>query len=240
MSIIRLVKNPEPGTPPVDRATLYVSSETDNLSIKDENGDVLSFIANTGVWNVIKVVDDGAIEAPGTGLPTEQSGVRYIIRTNTSIGSLHTGWGVITGLQPNDIIQRTVDNTAWKIIRPATFGSGDVLAYDKTRNDIYRFDGVNWSSIRSERLQLVNTSSILEHNKTILVDNSSGPLPLTLPSAVQYVGSKIVVKITTNSSNTVTISTTGGQTIDGAATDSISTGYDIRSYLSDGSNWFKV
>jgi len=240
MSIIRVVKNPEPGTPPVDRATLYVSSETGNLAIKDEDGKVLQVVGNTGVLNVYKVVEDGAVEAPGTGLPAEQGGVRYIIRTNTSIGSLHLGWGGIPDLMPNDIIQRTVDNTSWLIIRPATYGSGDILAYDTIRDDVYKFNGSSWLSNRAERLQLVNSNTTLDYDKTALVDNSLSPLTLIIPTAAQHIGSKIKIKVSTNSSNTVTINTTSGQTIDGSASDSISIGYGNRSYLSDGANWLKI
>ena len=72
----------------------------------------------------------------------------------------------------------------------------------------------------------------------VLADASSGALTLTLPTAVGHTGREFGAKKTDLTANAVHISTTGGQTIDGAAAP-----YDIVSpkaavkLVSDGSAW---
>jgi hypothetical protein len=57
---------------------------------------------------------------------------------------------------------------------------------------------------------------------------------------VSITGREYVVKDETGSAgtNSITIATTGGQTIDGAATKVVNTNYGVTKVYSNGANWF--
>jgi hypothetical protein len=71
----------------------------------------------------------------------------------------------------------------------------------------------------------------------IRADSSSGPITITLYTAVGNEGKTISVKKTDSSSNSVTINTTSSQTIDGSLTYTISSRYTSVTMVSDGVNW---
>lgn len=75
----------------------------------------------------------------------------------------------------------------------------------------------------------------------VKVDPSGGGFAVTLPTAVGYANQGITIKNVTNSTNAVTFNTTGGQTMDGAASgaDQIDTAYETVTFISDGSNWMR-
>ena len=65
---------------------------------------------------------------------------------------------------------------------------------------------------------------------------ASGTITITLPTAVGIAGRTYWIKRT--GTGTITIATTASQTIDGAASLSITAQYDSYTLVSDGSNWF--
>jgi hypothetical protein len=67
---------------------------------------------------------------------------------------------------------------------------------------------------------------------------ASGTITITLPTAVGISGRTYWIKRT--GTGTITINTTSSQTIDGAASLSITAQYDSYTLVSDGSNWFIV
>ena len=70
------------------------------------------------------------------------------------------------------------------------------------------------------------------------VDTTGGAVTLTLDSDDAVAGREITVKDTGNGgTNNVTIATEGAETIDGAATQTISTNYGYMRLCSDGTNW---
>ena len=70
-----------------------------------------------------------------------------------------------------------------------------------------------------------------------LVENTSGANTITLPSATGAYGMFFVIK---NSANTtVVLATTGGQTIDGASTQTL-TQYQSLTVVSNGTNWIII
>ncbi len=66
---------------------------------------------------------------------------------------------------------------------------------------------------------------------------SGGGFTVTLPTAASLAGAGIAVKKTTSSGNTLTIACTGGETIDGSATYTITSNLGGASFISDGTNW---
>ena len=70
----------------------------------------------------------------------------------------------------------------------------------------------------------------------VLVDASSGAVTITLPSPSE--GAKVRVKKIDASTNTVTVSPSATETIDGSSSHAISKQYETYEYVSDGTNWF--
>ncbi|MDE2233457.1 MAG: hypothetical protein KGJ90_05100 [Patescibacteria group bacterium] len=106
----------------------------------------------------------------------------------------------------------------------------------------------NWTSMDSLLLTATNkvhsaktsntTIDSTYKNKLIQCDASGGAFTLTLNAASALGdGFTFAVKKTDSSVNAVTITPNGGDTIDGASTDSISAQYTTKIYVSDGTNW---
>jgi len=71
---------------------------------------------------------------------------------------------------------------------------------------------------------------------------ATGAVTITLPTAQCVAGRTIVIKDAGGNAgtNNITIDTEGSETIDGAATEVISSNYDSVTIYSDGSNWFTI
>lgn len=76
--------------------------------------------------------------------------------------------------------------------------------------------------------------------ETVRFDPSGGTFNVTLPTAVGVAGRRVVTKNVTSDVTGITIDTTGGQTIDGAASTPSNTAFDARTFESDGANWMEV
>lgn len=82
------------------------------------------------------------------------------------------------------------------------------------------------------------TATSTDHK--ILVDTRTGPISITLPTAVSISGTEYLIKDKFGSAatNPITILTTSGQTIDGAASYVIGNNYQSITVVSDGANWY--
>lgn len=74
---------------------------------------------------------------------------------------------------------------------------------------------------------------------SILVDSTSGPVTITLPTAVGIAGRGYEIKDWkgTSPANNITIDPTGSETIDGVATKVLTNSYQSYTIRSDGANW---
>ena len=85
-----------------------------------------------------------------------------------------------------------------------------------------------------------NTFTDGQGGKYWFVDTTADNVTVTLPDATTVTADTIfTVKRTTGGANTLTV-TTGGGTIDGAATFSIPTQYASYSFISDGTNYWII
>jgi hypothetical protein len=75
--------------------------------------------------------------------------------------------------------------------------------------------------------------------ETVLANAASGSFTVTLPDATKT-SNFYTVKKTDSSTNTVTISTTSSQTIDGGSSAVLKVQYVAITLVSNGSNWFVV
>ena len=82
------------------------------------------------------------------------------------------------------------------------------------------------------------TVLVADDGKLIDADASGGAFTVTLPTVASAGdGFVIAVKKTDSSSNAVTVDGNGAETIDGAATRSLSTRYQVEFYRCDGTEW---
>jgi len=105
-----------------------------------------------------------------------------------------------------------------------------------------KFSGDNSVQTRaySENYRNVTSSvSILITDDVVFVDTASGNVTLTMPTAVNNGGKRIIIK-RKNGSNNLTVSTTGGQTIDGSSSISIPYDYQSITLVSDNTNWYII
>jgi hypothetical protein len=80
--------------------------------------------------------------------------------------------------------------------------------------------------------------TLTDTNDIVLASAASGAITVTLPSPTS--GKQLTVKKTDSTVNSVTVSPSGGQTIDGGASYSLNTQYQSISLVTDGSNWYLV
>ncbi len=67
----------------------------------------------------------------------------------------------------------------------------------------------------------------------------SGTCQITLPAASEVKGRMYYVKRSNNTTHTVTIAATGGN-IDGAASTTLTTAYQVKRFASDGANYWSM
>lgn len=92
-----------------------------------------------------------------------------------------------------------------------------------------------------EEITEVNANTTLDKTYfTVLVNAVGGARTITLPAAASYTHRIYNIKKIDGSANTVTIDGNGAETIDGAATQTISTQWDSYTIQSDGTGWFII
>ena len=135
------------------------------------------------------------------------------------------------------------------VYRPSTVGVvtnlddiGDVAAPSPASGDLLSYDGADWVNVTPESLRstaAISSDVTLAASTYNLVDTSAART-LTLPAASN--GRIVRIKDSTGQANTnnITVNTPGAETIDGAASLTISSDYQFVALISDGTNWFIV
>lgn len=86
-----------------------------------------------------------------------------------------------------------------------------------------------------------SVDGLTDASQLVRVNPTGGTFAVTLPSAADFRGQSITFVNVTSSTNTVTITAAGGETVNGAATDPLSGARAFVRYTSDGvSAWYKV
>jgi hypothetical protein len=130
---------------------------------------------------------------------------------------------------------------------PSAVNYNGFTAYTSDDGPVYS-NGVSWVIIgsggggggsgNSTIFTLVSTNVTLSPTSTsVLVDASSGPVTITLPTAVGDTNI-YVIKKKDSSANTVTVNTTSAQTLDAASTQVIGIQNTSISCKSDNTNWW--
>lgn len=84
------------------------------------------------------------------------------------------------------------------------------------------------------------SGAILTTDSIILADSTAGAVTITLPPAATANGRVFVVKRVNAGANNVTVDPFGSETIDGAATNVLSTQWAYVRFVSNGTAWFIV
>jgi hypothetical protein len=86
------------------------------------------------------------------------------------------------------------------------------------------------------------TASTSSNGERIIGVTTDSAVTLTLATNDMFVGRVLTIKDETGNAatNNITVDTEGAETIDGAASKTVSTNYGYISVYSDGSNWFVV
>ena len=87
MGIIRTTLNDLPTQAQEDKPVLFPHCIDEEWKVQYADGRLKHITGRTGIVNVDGIVQDGAAEAPGNGLPVEARDQIYIIVSNTSLGS---------------------------------------------------------------------------------------------------------------------------------------------------------
>ncbi len=111
-------------------------------------------------------------------------------------------------------------------------GNGDVGIGTTAPNSTLQNTGSFSQSIVSKTSSYTATAA----DYTIVCNNNSFVRIITLPTAIGITGRIYVIK-RGNGTQSVTVATSGGQTIDGAATKALASTYTQITVQSDGSNW---
>lgn len=158
----------------------------------------------------------------GTGLSVDGTGLLTATAYSLPAATTSTLGGVIvsTGL--------SIDG-AGHLSANVTSVAGKTGAVTLTVSDVSR-------SIVTETTNYTATTS----DYTILVDATAGAVTITLPAASGLTGQVINIKKIDSSSNAVTISRAGTDTIDGGTTLSIATQYQAYTVQTNGSAWWVI
>jgi len=97
-----------------------------------------------------------------------------------------------------------------------------------------------WAAATATVWSVVTTSSdyTATDGEFVLADSSTSAITITLPSPAE--NARVGVKKTDSSTNTVTVSPAGAETIDGASSLTIDTQYESYTLISDGTNWYII
>jgi len=93
---------------------------------------------------------------------------------------------------------------------------------------------------RTKPKVVTSAYSVGPKDDLILADATAGAITVTLETAVGADGRRHTVKKIDASGNAVTVACTGGQTIDGAATQATAVRWTVFRVISDGTNWMLV
>lgn len=172
----------------------------------------------------------------GTGGATNGAGGATLVRAGNGVGTGNgaalTLAGGVSGTGAGGSVLIQTGDAALSTRMTVTSGGNVGVATTPTS----RFHAFGSSAFR---VQSVSSSTTAGDQTFLLVDASGGAVTITLPTAAGIADRVYYIKKTDASSNNVTISPSGGQTIDGSSSFALKISYEAVMVVSDGSNWFK-
>ena len=124
-------------------------------------------------------------------------------------------------------------------VTPNTSEPSNVVSYNSTSKQIESTPSENMPYSMNWQTKTADYS-MTSSDRVILVETSSVNITITLPDTpADCANVEYIIKKTT-AAHTVVIDTAASETIDGGASVSISTQWDVRRLATDGTNWFVV
>ena len=187
--------------------------------------------------------DDTQIDFANDYISLKTHGTARLIVSGTA-GNV--GIGTVTPTHNLTIIGSTSGSSTLEVVGAATLGATLNVTGAAVLASTLRVDGnvTGSSGIKALadglsfplRSVTATTYTVTLNDYTILGDTASNNITVTLPSAPNAIRKIYNIK-KINSSNTLTIDTTGAATIDGDATKAITTLYESLTLQCDGTNW---
>ncbi len=95
-------------------------------------------------------------------------------------------------------------------------------------------------AMRSARDVATYAGSVPDNAYLLLVNAGAAPVTVNLPAAAAHRNRVLNIKKTDSTANAVTIDGNGAETIDGAATTTLTTQWQSKTLLCDGTTWFLI
>lgn len=186
--------------------------------------------------NIIPTAPNQAIPAAMVIVAHGSNGTLFVRPSHGyHIGELHD----VDAAAPsdNDILIWDNGNTKWANTTFATAGLATLTGTETLTNKTATALKMNLSN-----KTLTDTSGSTLGDQVVFADTSTTALTVTLSTADTISGQLVIIRDVGGNAttNNITIATEGAQTIDGAATNVISTNNDVRRLVSNGTNWFTV
>lgn len=140
-------------------------------------------------------------------------------------------------LAPTNRLHITAASNPLRLEGLQTGAAADMLLTSDATGVVRQVSMASVSSSSAIRTESANYA-VAADDATILVNAAGGAVTVTLPAPVM--GKKYVVKKIDASVNNMVIATSGGATIDGAATRTTSVPYQTFVLQNDGTNWFII
>jgi hypothetical protein len=122
--------------------------------------------------------------------------------------------------------------TTYSYVQPAFLGSFANVNFARGR--LYSFPP-------PPSAPLTNNTIVGDANQTVRCDPSGGAFSVTLPSVAFFMGQEIIIKNVSASANVITILPAVGDTVDGAASQTIASAHGFMRFVSDGgTTWLRV
>jgi hypothetical protein len=212
-----------------------------NIGTKD-NFD-LPFITNN--IEKMRVLANGNIGI-GTTAPTQKL---HIFNGNINIDgsatpALRLNDGAATALvqlssnalELNQQLANPITFKTNNIERMRVVETGNVGIATTTPNSTVQINGSFSTAIATK----ITDYTITANDHILIVDASAAVRTMTLPTAVGIAGRQYIIKKKDNSANSVIIAAAGAETIDGVATVTMSIQWQVRTLVSDGTNWMII
>lgn len=200
------------------------------VNFRNVYGDLASFFPGGAVGDLLV--------GKGKSFSALPVGANKKVLMADSTATLKMAWkdvdhGDLTGLTDDD-------HTQYLLVE------GDRSFTGLTAGDLLQWDGTRWQNTSTSTLTTMAAYSksaayaALAENQLILGDASGGAFDVTLPPAASAKGYTLRVKKVDASADAITILPDGAETIDGAASLALSTQYEAKSLVSDGTAWWVI